>query len=116
MFRLSIGSFENQPIASGILTQPKRYKRAESKLLADKKGPQQKDPGSCLVIHLYVYIGIDQNNIFIQAVDTSVITLVDEDIEEIGQVNKTANNDDDEIKEQILIYQYLLVVTQILCI
>ena len=56
MFRLSIGSFKNQPIASGILTQPKRYKRAESKLPADKKGPQQKGPGSCLVIHLYICI------------------------------------------------------------
>ena len=44
--------FENQPIESGILTQQSRYKRAESKLLADEKGPQQGDPGSCLVIHL----------------------------------------------------------------
>ena len=31
--------FENQPIASGKLTQPSRYKRVESNLLADKKGP-----------------------------------------------------------------------------
>ena len=36
--------FENQPIASGILTQPRRYKRAESNLLEDKKGPQQGEP------------------------------------------------------------------------
>ena len=42
--------FENQPIASKILTQPSRYKRAESKLLSDEKGLQQGDPGSCLVI------------------------------------------------------------------
>ena len=34
-------AFENQPIALGILTQPTRYKRAESNSLADKKGPQQ---------------------------------------------------------------------------
>ena len=31
--------FKNQPIASGILTQPSCYKRAERKLLADEKGP-----------------------------------------------------------------------------
>ena len=42
---------ENQLIASGILTQPSRYKRAKSNLLADEKGPEQRDPGSCLVIH-----------------------------------------------------------------
>ena len=29
---------ENQPIASGILTQPSNLKRAESKLLAEEKG------------------------------------------------------------------------------
>ena len=32
--------FEYQPIASVILTQPSRYKRAESNLQADEKGPQ----------------------------------------------------------------------------
>ena len=48
------GVFGNQPIASGILTQSNRYKRAESNLLADEKGLQQGDPGSCLVIHLYL--------------------------------------------------------------
>ena len=42
--------FENQQMTSGILTQPSRYKRAESNLLADEKGLQQKDPGSCLAI------------------------------------------------------------------
>ena len=45
--------FENQLIASGILTQPSRYKRAESNLLTDEKGPQPGDPGSYLVNHLY---------------------------------------------------------------
>ena len=45
--------FENQQLASGILTQPSRYKRAENNLLADEKGPQQRDPGSFL---LYIYI------------------------------------------------------------
>ena len=35
-FNLAI---ENQQIASGILTQPSWYKRAESNLLADDKGP-----------------------------------------------------------------------------
>ena len=44
--------FENQPIASGILIQPSRYRRSECNLLADKKGPQQEDPGSCQVIYL----------------------------------------------------------------
>ncbi len=42
------GVFENQRIASGMLTQPCRYKRAESNFPADEK-----DPDSCLVIHLY---------------------------------------------------------------
>ena len=46
--------FENQPLASGILTKPSP--RAEINFLADKKGPQQGDPGSCSVIHLYLYI------------------------------------------------------------
>ena len=32
---------ENQPMASGILTQSSHYKRTESKLLADQKGSQQ---------------------------------------------------------------------------
>ena len=27
-----------------------------AKSLADEKGPQQGDPGSCLIIHLYLYI------------------------------------------------------------
>ena len=44
--------FEYQPIASEILTQPSRYKRAESNLLADEKGPWKRGAG-CLVIHLY---------------------------------------------------------------
>ena len=47
--------FENRPIASLVLTQPSRYKRAESNLLADEKGPQQGNPGSGLVMHLYIY-------------------------------------------------------------
>ena len=46
-------TFENQHIESEILAQLNRYKRAEINLLADEKGPQQEDPGSCLVIHLY---------------------------------------------------------------
>ena len=44
--------FKNLPIASEILTQPSRYKIAERNLLADGKGPQKSDTGSCLVIHL----------------------------------------------------------------
>ena len=47
---------ENQPIASGILTQSSSYKRAESNLLADEKGIQQGDPCSCLVIHLVLFL------------------------------------------------------------
>ncbi len=42
----------NQPIVSGILKQPSRYKTAESNFLADDKGSQLVDHGSCLVIHL----------------------------------------------------------------
>ena len=38
--------FDNQPIASGI----SRYKRA------DEKGTLKRDPGSCLVIHLFLMI------------------------------------------------------------
>ena len=33
-----IQALENQPLASGILTQPSRYKRVESNLLVDEKG------------------------------------------------------------------------------
>ena len=33
--------FEDQPMASGILTQLSRYKRAESNLLADEKSPDR---------------------------------------------------------------------------
>ena len=46
--------FKNQPIASGISTQPSLYKRAGINMLADEKGPQQGGPGSCLVLHLYL--------------------------------------------------------------
>ena len=46
-------AFENQPIKSGLLAQPSRYKRVENNLPADDKGPKQGDLGSCLVIHLY---------------------------------------------------------------
>ena len=57
--------FENQPIESGIITQLSRYNRAETNLLADEKGPQQGDPGSCLFINLYyrfIQITIDRFN------------------------------------------------------
>ena len=37
--------FENQQIASGMLTQLSCYKRVENNLLADEKSPQQGDPG-----------------------------------------------------------------------
>ena len=46
--------FENQRKATGILTQQSRYKRAEINLLADEKGLQQGDQGSCLVNQLYL--------------------------------------------------------------
>ena len=36
--------FENQPIALGILTQPSRYKREESNLLADEKRSPPLEP------------------------------------------------------------------------
>ena len=35
-----------------MMTQLSHYKRAERNLLTDEKGPQQGNPGSCLVIHL----------------------------------------------------------------
>ena len=46
--------FEYQPIASEILTQPSRYKRAESNLLADEKGPQDRGQVAAFVKHLYL--------------------------------------------------------------
>ena len=46
---ISISVFENQPIASGILTQPSRYNRAKSNLLADEKGLHH------LNISMYIY-------------------------------------------------------------
>ena len=49
-------SIENQPIASKILTQTSRYKRAESNLLADEKGTHHWNQLDILVIHLYLYI------------------------------------------------------------
>ena len=56
--------FENQPIPSGILTQPSRYKRAENKLLADEKGPQQGDSVG-LVAWIYIYTkGLFFQNMF----------------------------------------------------
>ena len=35
--------------------QPSRYKRAESNIQADEEGPQQGDPGSCLVVVIPLY-------------------------------------------------------------
>ena len=48
--------FENQPIASVILSQPSRYKRAERNLLADEKGSHQGDPGGYISIFRYRFI------------------------------------------------------------
>ncbi len=45
---------EYQPIESYILTQPSRSKRAESNLLADEKGPQDRGQVVVWVIHLYL--------------------------------------------------------------
>ena len=47
-------AFENQPIMSGILTQPRRYKRVACNLLADEKGPQR----------VAVWLYIDSINLF----------------------------------------------------
>ena len=44
--------FEYQPIASDILTQPNSYKRVESNLLADEKGPQRLSHAVVWIIHL----------------------------------------------------------------
>ena len=44
--------FKNQPIASGILTQLSRYKRADSNLLADEKGPRHLGQ---VVVRLCIY-------------------------------------------------------------
>ena len=46
--------FKNQLRASATLTLPGRYKRTESYLPADEKAQNQGDPGSCLVIYLYL--------------------------------------------------------------
>ena len=46
----------DQLIASEILTQLSRYKRAESNLLSDKKGPHNLGQVVVWVIHLYLYI------------------------------------------------------------
>ena len=47
---------ENQQTASGILTQPSSFNRAESNFLADEKGPQQGDPGyTSIFIRLLEY-------------------------------------------------------------
>ena len=62
----------NQPKTSGKLTQLSRYKRAESNLLADEKGPRQGDPGSCLVILLYYNIFIETKQILKPSRDLSV--------------------------------------------
>ena len=40
--------FENQPLASEILTQPRSYKRAKSNLLEQQKRSQPLELGSCL--------------------------------------------------------------------
>ena len=46
--------FEYQPIASGILTQPSSlYKRAETNLLSDEKGPQ-----NSIKKDIYCYISV----------------------------------------------------------
>ena len=45
--------FEYQPIALKILTQPSRYKRTESNLLADEIGPPDRGQVVDWVIHLY---------------------------------------------------------------
>ena len=49
-------AFENQPIASGILIQPSRYKRVESNLLADKRVSNR---GNQVFVWLYRSIFID---------------------------------------------------------
>ena len=59
--------FENQPIDSGILAQPLRYKSEESNLQADKKrSPMQwGNSGSCVVKHLkYKFTGLALINNF----------------------------------------------------
>ena len=44
--------FEYKPIVSGILTQPSRYKGAESNLLEDEKGAWKRGQ---VVVWLYIY-------------------------------------------------------------
>ena len=46
--------FKYQLIASEISIQPSLYKKAESKLRADEKGPPTLDPGSCLEYNMYI--------------------------------------------------------------
>ena len=44
--------FKDQQMASGMLSQPSRYKNAESNLLADEKVPNR---GIQTVVWLYIY-------------------------------------------------------------
>ena len=54
--------FENQSIASVVLTQPNRYKKAESNLLADKKVLNRSD---------YTSIPISQTKSQLQTIQTT---------------------------------------------
>ena len=56
MCRLSIGAFEYKLIASDILPQSSGYKRSESDLLADEKGPYNWNQLVAFVIHLFLYV------------------------------------------------------------
>ena len=48
--------FKDIPIALGILAKSSSYKRPESNFIADKKGPQHGDPGSCLSMFIDLFL------------------------------------------------------------
>ena len=48
--------FEYQPIASQILTQPSRYKRAESNLFSYEKDLQHLNQVDIWILYTYLYI------------------------------------------------------------
>ncbi len=56
--RLLIGSFKSTNSVGNINTAKSLQKKEDNHLLADEKGRKQRDPSSCLVLHIYRFISI----------------------------------------------------------
>ena len=68
--------FEYQPIASEISTQPSRYNRAESNLLADEKDPHHLEKVVVWVIYLFLQIYyLIHNEAYIADFENQIIPL-----------------------------------------